>query len=550
MLVMAGSFSLFGQAECEYIQKNAEELLVKHVGLLASDELQGRKPGTESFSLARDYITSQFQEMGLQPAAENNFLQEFMIPEKVVIDPERNRLQVEELELNAGQGYYPVKYSSNGLVEAETHYVSYAIESEELDRDDLREKQVAGSVAVMEIGSPDGVHPHSAFLAYHDIFTRLSKLKEKGAQAVILVDSENQRKNPAREFKKLNRVGLPVIFVEDEELAMRLISGNNYVKLAVYLEEQSTVTHNIHAYLDNQAPLTVMIGAHYDHLGFGGESSLAPKINKVHNGADDNASGVAGLIELARFLKRTDDQTLREFNYQFIAFSAEEMGLLGSKFYVENVENFDRVSFMFNMDMIGRLREEQLQVNGVGTSPLWEKLIETEGCRLNIVPSASGVGPSDHTSFYYKDVPVLHFFTGTHRDYHKPSDDSDLINYEGIRLTLNYMLSIIRNAPKDEPLSFEETASDNMSAPRFTVTLGVMPDYIYRGNGMRIEAVNEGKPADRAGLKDGDVVVELGPVKVSDMQSYMQALSQFKEGDQAKLKYRRKGKTRETTVQF
>ena len=293
---------------------------------------------------------------------------------------------------------------------------------------------------------------------------------------------------------------------------------------------------NVAGFLDNGAENTVVIGAHYDHLGMGEQNSLEPNSNMIHNGADDNASGIAGLLHLA---KRLRESNAKSNNYLFIAFSAEELGLFGSKAYVKNPTlSVDKMNYMLNMDMIGRLEEsKELAVTATGTSPVWDKTIEAlSGTGFKVAKSSSGIGPSDHTSFYLKDVPCLHFFTGAHEDYHKPSDDAHLVNFEGIYEISEYMLALIEKLDGMGKLEFTKTKdTDQKKASAFKVTLGVMPSYGYTGKGMEIEAVIDGRPAAAAGLEDGDIVIQIGDHKVDDIYAYMEALSKFEKGQKAEV---------------
>ena len=292
----------------------------------------------------------------------------------------------------------------------------------------------------------------------------------------------------------------------------------------------STITGtNVIGFIDNKSSNTVVIGAHYDHLGFGGEGSLHRGEPAVHNGADDNASGVVVLLDLANKIKGTKLNT----NYLFITFSGEEMGLLGSNFFTKNATlNLGEVSYMLNLDMVGRLREDKtLSVSGTGTSPIWPQVLNASNPGFKLVLNESGVGPSDHTSFYLQDIPVLHFFTGQHEDYHKPSDDAEKLNYEGMRLISSYLFSLVQELDDDKKLAFRKTKNESEEVPRFKVTLGVIPDYLFEGKGMRIDGVSEDRPAQKAGLQKGDIVVQLGDSTVVDMMSYMRALSAFDPGD-------------------
>ncbi len=308
---------------------------------------------------------------------------------------------------------------------------------------------------------------------------------------------------------------------------------------------------NVIGLLDNQAPTTVIIGAHYDHLGLGMEgSSLHAGAPAVHNGADDNASGVACMLYLAEKLKRSN---LRNNNYLFIAFSGEEMGLFGSKYFADHPTiDLTTVNYMINMDMVGRLNEEKvLAINGVGTSPTWQQILPTiQVAGIKIKTTESGIGPSDHTSFYLKNIPALHFFTGQHHDYHKPSDDSELVNYQGIKEIGDFILAIIERLDGQGKLTFTKTKDEQQQAASFKVTLGVMPDYVFDGQGMRIDAVLEGKPAEKAGLQAGDVIIQLGDKEVKNIYDYMEGLSKYSKGDKAKVKVKRKDKELEFEVIF
>jgi hypothetical protein len=296
---------------------------------------------------------------------------------------------------------------------------------------------------------------------------------------------------------------------------------------------------NVIGFLDNGAKQTIVIGGHYDHLGLGhdGNSLDANPKEKIHNGADDNASGTAGVIELARYYSNNNKKEL--YNFLFICFSGEELGLFGSKQYCENpVVPLTDVNVMINMDMIGRLEptSRKLMIYGVGTAPEFVNLIASIKTTMNIMTDSAGVGPSDQTSFYLKDIPVLHFFTGQHSDYHKPSDDVDKVNIEGEKEVLEFIVNTISEIEKLPKLKFLKTRSAKSDTPAFKVTLGIMPDYMFSGIGVHIDGVTEGKPAFKAGLLKGDVVVKLGEHTVTDMNSYMKALSMFKKGDTTKVK--------------
>ena len=307
--------------------------------------------------------------------------------------------------------------------------------------------------------------------------------------------------------------------------------------------------NNVIGFIDNKAENTIVIGAHFDHLGFGGEGSLyRDAIKAVHNGADDNASGIAVLLNLAAKLTAKNTNN----NYLFMAFSGEEMGLLGSNYFVKNPTiDIKKVSYMINMDMVGRMKKDStLAVYGTGTSPIFKQVLKSYNTNFKLVQQESGVGPSDHTSFYLADIPVLHFFTGQHEDYHKPSDDSEKLNYDGMKLISEYIFNIISDLDDNGKLAFRKTVNESESTPRFKVGLGVIPDYLYDGKGMRIDGVSEGKAAQRARLKKGDIIVQLGDSTITNMISYMRALSIFKEGDKTSVVVKRGEKEVSTEINF
>jgi hypothetical protein len=326
-------------------------------------------------------------------------------------------------------------------------------------------------------------------------------------------------------------------------------------KRGAHGEGEAGTANNVVGYLDNNAPTTIVIGAHYDHLGIDGEnSSLDANLkNKIHNGADDNASGVAGVIELARYF--STNARKENNNFLFLCFSGEELGLLGSKYFTAHpTVDLSTITYMINMDMIGRLdpQSKTVIVNGTGTSPVWEPLLkQLENETIKIKTDSSGTGPSDHTSFYLSNIPVLHFFTGAHSDYHKPSDDSEKINTEGEVSVLKLIASLIERLEREPKLTFLKTKS-KMQASRssFKVTLGIMPSYSGDAEGLKVDGVTEGRPGQKAGILTGDVIVQLGDYPIKDIQQYMDALGKFEKGQTVPVKVKRGNDTVNLSVTF
>ena len=310
---------------------------------------------------------------------------------------------------------------------------------------------------------------------------------------------------------------------------------------------------NVVAFLDNDAPHTVVIGAHYDHLGYGqdGNSLDANPKDRIHNGADDNASGVAGVIELARYFRLNGIK--EKCNFLFMTFSGEELGLLGSKKWCENPSYpLDKINYMVNMDMIGRFNDttKKLLIYGVGTSSEWIPTLDKLSTNFSVKYDSAGVGPSDQTSFYLKDIPVLHFFTGQHSDYHKPTDDANKINISGEAQILELIVDLVYQMNEKPKLTFYKTASSESTKISFKVTMGVMPDYAFDGKGMRLDGVTDGKPASKAGLEQGDIIIELGGKSIESVQDYMKILSAYQKGDNAQVIFLRNSQRMDTQVTF
>jgi len=400
-----------------------------------------------------------------------------------------------------------------------------------------------------------------AMLVFSCKETKLKSVTMKEDVSVLANDSLNGRKTGSEDEKKaaeyiakrFEDLGLQAKGTDGYFQKFTFKASKNPHQEAEFTSEKNDSTEtgeNVIGYIDNKAENTVVIGAHYDHLGMGGEGSLYREGEAIHNGADDNASGVAMMLHLADSLQKKDSP--KNNNYLFIAFSGEEEGLLGSNYFVKNPTiDTKKVTYMLNMDMVGRLNSENtLAVYGVGTSPILKQTVNANAGDLNIAENESGVGPSDHTSFYLADIPVLHFFTGQHEDYHKPSDDTEKVNFEGMEIVSNYIFSIIKDLDSQKKLPFKKTKNESEVVPDFKVTLGVVPDYLFSGKGMRIDGISEDRPAQKAGLQKGDIVVKMGDYEVTDMMSYMKSLSKFEKGQTTKVTIDRSGELKKVEVTF
>ncbi len=296
----------------------------------------------------------------------------------------------------------------------------------------------------------------------------------------------------------------------------------------------------------------IIVGAHYDSQGMGGAISMGSSTGEsIHNGADDNASGTAGLLYLADYFSTQQPNK----SMLFVAFSGEEMGLLGSRFFVEQmIVDTENILGMINLDMIGRLSNNELTIFGTGTSDLWEDMINNvEVDSLTISTTPSGSGASDHRSFYEINIPVLHYFTGTHDDYHRASDISEKINYSGMQKVLDHVKHLIKQLDQKDAseMMFSESTDPRGSGFDFEgVTMGIMPDYSYSGVGFRVDGVRSGEPADQAGMQKGDIIIEMGESEISDIYDYMEILGEFEKGDQVNITIRRNEEKLELEVRF
>lgn len=312
-------------------------------------------------------------------------------------------------------------------------------------------------------------------------------------------------------------------------------------------------SQNVIAFLDNKASKTFVIAAHYDHIGRNEyHQSLESKADgKIHNGADDNASGVAGVLELARIY--SGNNTIENVNFIFICFSGEEIGLLGSKKFVEKVEQKQKIDFMLNMDMIGRMDSlNQLFIGGVGTSPRFQDLLfEHKPSTFKLTVDSSGIGPSDHSSFYLSKIPVLFFHTGSHEDYHKASDDYEKINFSSLKQIIEFINQFTLALTKEKTIEFTPTRNNSKSkTSKYKVTLGILPNYAAFGDGLHIDNVSPNKPAELAGIKAGDILVGINSCKITDIYTYMECLAAIKPGETLILQLKRNNEllTKEITL--
>jgi hypothetical protein len=410
-------------------------------------------------------------------------------------------------------------------------------------------KSVKGKIVVMRLGHPDYLNPHSKLAAAADIETKVNIAIDKGAEGIIIVNTHAEILEP--DFKPIVKApfkAAPIYFFGKQSGLDSVQFVNAKVSIQIDTVSLKLEGHNVIGFINHKAPQTVVIGAHYDHLGYNelGGSTYRKQQNEkpqIHNGADDNASGTAALIELAELLQKSP---YRNHNYLFIAFSGEEQGLLGSRYFVDHPTiPLTQIDYMINMDMVGRLDtlKNSFSLSGTGTSPRWDSILPNiQIADLKVKYDPSGTGASDHTSFYNVGIPVLHFFTGSHSDYHKPSDDWELVNFKGSLQIIKYIYSIVGKLDKQSKLAFTKTKETINTQSNFKVTLGIMPDYLFEGKGVKVDGTTEGKPAAMAGIKRGDVILKLDQFNINSMDDYMATLGKLEKGLQTKVIILRDGK--------
>jgi hypothetical protein len=508
--------------------KETLKYLKENIEYLSSDQLEGRRAGTTGESLAADFIANKFKEIGLLPkGAEDSYFQPFSISDGRQILPD-TYLSVNNQVLIPGIEFFPLSNSKeSATIKAQVS-------------PSLTENDQPWLIDIADDLDNNKENPH--FDISNLINSLINKSKDKGASSVIFFNSGEIDDHISFDEKdRSENTIIPALYITKNAVKTYLQDLNSTYDLQFNVAIGPKIRHskNIIGYIDNKAQLTVVLGAHFDHLGYGedGNSMLRSAERLIHNGADDNASGTAALIELAFLLNKSKS---KQFNYLFIAFSAEELGLNGSKYFSENPTiSLNTVNYMINMDMVGRMNDSTrvITIGGYGTSPSWKPLIDNIKDNPFVIKyDSSGTGPSDHTSFYRKDIPVLFFFTGLHTDYHKPSDDADKINYVGELKIIYFIKQLIENDKQHEKIAFTKTREQSSgSSTRFSVSLGIMPDYTFPGNGVRVDGVSDGRPAKKAGISTGDVIRQLGDFKTSSVESYMQALSKFKKGDKTNV---------------
>ena len=509
--------------------KRADKLLIQnlenHIKFLASDALEGRRAGSPGEQKAVDYIILQYQNAGIQAKGSNGFIQSFSIDEgKKLIASSFIKVDKQSLLLDAD--FFPISNSGVGNIKS-------------LASVSLNEANQIWFKDMGEVLEENTSNPH--FDINEWLLTTAKETKQKEGAALFLYNSGTLVDNiQYYKFDTAKALPIPVVYITKKGFSKYFSDelSTYEIQASIEFEHASRTAHNVAAFINNKAANTVILGAHLDHLGYNEDGNALDINNNIRNGADDNASGTAALIELAKALQK---KSPKNNNYLILHFSGEELGLFGSKYWLEHPTYAGNYNYMINMDMVGRYdTARKLTVGGYGTSTKWANILASIPTNLVTHYDSAGSGPSDHASFYRKDMPVLFMYTGSHSDYHKATDDWDKINYVAESQIIRYVQSIIKTTDVVGKLDFLKTREAAMGrSTKFTVSLGVLPDYAFTGIGLRIEGTSQGKLGEKIGLKGGDVLLQLGDYKIVDVMNYMTTLSKFKKGDKTSLTYKR-----------
>lgn len=525
-----------------------------HLRFLADDAQEGRAPGTDADVRVQEHLVAAMRELGLEPAFAGEFRQPFTVTDGVRLRGDAQSALKIGKKTSIAHAIAPFGHDTGDMpVIAPLVYVGHGIARGESDGDyEGLADRVAGSIVVALAGAPNDPHLTPADLR---VQSRVIAARDRGAVGFVLVDPELEA--PLANHGAFSDLKIPVVTVGKSTapavfaaLGARGSSppkagtrSKQKAELATPIEPVTVATANLGGVLrgSGEARRRIVVGAHMDHLGHGTSASLAPGERAIHNGADDNASGVAAILALAEALAALP-AAARPHDVVFYAFGAEEMGLLGSKHLVEALAADERAAIltMLNFDMVGRLRDNALIVSGAGTSSKWPAILERSAGDLTLRPSEDGYGASDQTSFYEAGIPVLHFFTGPHDDYHKPSDDTASINVEGAAAVAGVAFRVIGELMRArEDLDFVKVARQAPARGGFRVSLGTVPDYAAQVDGVKLSGVRPGGPAEQAGLRAGDTITQLGDREIHNLDDYMAAFASMQPGVEITVKVTR-----------
>jgi aminopeptidase YwaD len=584
-IFIAGGGPAFGQSVADPPKSSSPNITTDEIGYhaqwLASDALEGRGTGTKANDIAAEYIAREFARYGLKPFGPNGqYLQTFDVVTGVELGKKNSLTVTTDGGLAIFQlkkDFLPMSFSETGSASGAIVCVGYGISAPQQKRDDYASIDVKGKIVLAFRGNPED-SPHSELDAVSSMRSKAMFAREKGAAALLLVHPDKDEVEPLKYDTSPSRSGIIVVSISQTAANMLLRSAQTDVaRLAKESKETSfkafpisgstmaldASVELIHHNSSNVIGIVegtdtetkgryFVVGAHFDHLGWGQDGSLYRGTTPmIHHGADDNASGTSGMLELAQYFAAHPAR----HSMLFMAFTGEEMGLLGSSYWAEHPTTpLKSISAMFNLDMIGRLPDstKRINVQGTGTSPVWESIVkaanEPYSFDLALVPD--GQGASDQSTFYMKSIPVLFFFTGLHTDYHRPSDTFETLNIPGEQRVVRYIADIItRTDGEKEPIAFVRVKkSEDQRVRGFNVYVGTIPDYGSSSDGFKINGTSPGSPAEKAGLKAGDIIVQFGETKIKNIYDYMNALGLHKPEEDVPVKVKRGGEEVALTI--
>lgn len=540
--------------------------IYQHVAVLAADSMEGRQVGESGEWKSAQYIISVFRQAGLEPRGDSNsYLQAFEFVKRTEFGPD-NRLTINGVTLKIDEEYQPIEHSASKAFEfGEVLNVGYGIVTQDSSHNDYKNLDVKGKPVLVRRYAPrtdgDSTGADTTYDRYSDLASKIMTALDHGATGVFFYTPETDDDAMiAMGVTHVTPRDIPIIFLRRsalQKLGLNLSDPRimNAAGMTDLIQVRDT-GYNVVGYLPGASDTVQIVGAHYDHIGWGGSSSrYRGEEKKIHNGADDNGSGTAALLELARYFGSRKSELHNSI--LFLAFSGEEAGTLGSGHYVRHwtVEQ-SKTRLMINMDMIGRLAQQEkgLAILGTGTCPEFKQYFDSANLGdLKVVFNESGAGPSDHAAFYHDSIPCLFFFTGAHEDYHTPEDDIEKLDIPGIVTVANVVADILTHFDaRPGPLTFQRTKDEGAGGgpSRLSVTLGIMPDFISQVQGLGVDGVSPDKPADRAGILKGDIIIQFDQRAVKDIYDYMNALQRYRKGDTCLVRLVRGADTLSVKVDF